>query len=271
VRALLPLGRFSLASRLSVRTLRRYETDGLLLPEKVDEETGQRLYDSEQLADARVIRSLRGLDVAPDRIRQVVTGRDTALLRQVVTDHHTRVRAEVVRRESIVTELDALLTGRGVDDRAVVRLKDLPAQQVVSTRVRTTLRGLPVVFAAAVGRLDRILRDAVGRRTGPTTVLHHGEEYDPKAVDVEIVVPIEGQVLPSRGIEVRTIEATLAAVTMHVGPYDSLDEGYRSVAVWVCENGYQLGNDPRETYLFGPDQAGPEQFRTEVSWPLTDL
>jgi DNA-binding transcriptional MerR regulator len=271
VRALLPLGRFSQASRLSAQTLHRYDADGLLLPERIDGGAGTWWYAPEQLADARVIRSLRELDVPVEQIRRILTGRDTALMRRVATDHRARVPAEAVRREAIVTELDTLLADRGPVRRTVVRVKDLPVQRVVSTRVRTTLQGLPVAFAAAVGRLDRVLRDAPGLRTGPTTVLYRGEEFDPQDMDVEIAVPVEGTVPTPRGVGVRQVEATLAAVTMYVGPYDSLDEGYWSVADWACENGYRLGGDPRETYLFGSERAGPEQFRTEVAWPLMDL
>jgi DNA-binding transcriptional MerR regulator len=271
VRGLLPRERFSHASRLSVRTLRRYDADGLLPPERVEADTGRQYYAPEQLADARVIRWLRELDVPLAQIRRILTGRDLELLRRVVIDDSAGGSVETARQESVVTELGRLLASRDSPGDAEVRLKDLPVQRVVSIRTRTTLRGLPVVFAAAVGRLDRVLRDAPGRRVGPTVALHHGEDFDPEDVDIEIAVPIEGTVPTPRGMGISQVEATMAAVTVHVGPYDSLDEGYRTLAVWVCANGYELDGGPRETYLFGPDRSGPDQFRTEVAWPVKDL
>lgn len=58
---MLAIGEFSRFTHLSVRTLRRYHESGLLVPAVVDEATGYRSYDPDQIATAQVIHRLREL------------------------------------------------------------------------------------------------------------------------------------------------------------------------------------------------------------------
>ena len=56
------IGQFSLMTRLSVRTLRKYHENGLLIPDYTDEETGYRYYGEQSIERAQVITGLRSLD-----------------------------------------------------------------------------------------------------------------------------------------------------------------------------------------------------------------
>ena len=60
---LLPIGMFSRASSLSIKALRSYHDAGILVPARVDPQTGYRNYTVDQLTDAAVIVRLRALDV----------------------------------------------------------------------------------------------------------------------------------------------------------------------------------------------------------------
>ncbi|WP_269856753.1 MerR family transcriptional regulator [Streptomyces sp. RPT161] len=70
---LLTIGAFAKASRLSPKALRLYDELGLLTPARVDPATGYRLYDPEQLEQARLVAWLRRLGVPLARIRQICT------------------------------------------------------------------------------------------------------------------------------------------------------------------------------------------------------
>lgn len=67
------IGDFSRATRLSAKTLRFYHQVGLLAPARVDPANGYRLYTTEQIADAQVIRHFRALDMPLEQIREVLT------------------------------------------------------------------------------------------------------------------------------------------------------------------------------------------------------
>ena len=56
---MIPIGRFAQLTGLTVRALRHYESQGLLMPARVDRESGYRYYAPEQLAEALHVRLLR--------------------------------------------------------------------------------------------------------------------------------------------------------------------------------------------------------------------
>ncbi|MEO1339197.1 MAG: MerR family transcriptional regulator, partial [Myxococcota bacterium] len=66
------IGQFSLMSRLSVRTLRRYHELGLLVPARIDEQSGYRYYGPAEVERARVITALRNLDFSLKEIGEII-------------------------------------------------------------------------------------------------------------------------------------------------------------------------------------------------------
>ncbi|HEX4312054.1 MAG TPA: AraC family transcriptional regulator [Acidobacteriaceae bacterium] len=60
-----------------------------------------------------------------------------------------------------------------------------------------------------------------------------------------------------------------AAVTIHSGPYDQLQNAYAAVEEWIAENGFRPNGVPWEAYLNDPaDHPNPQDWKTEVHWPL---
>ena len=72
----------------------------------------------------------------------------------------------------------------------------------------------------------------------------------------------EGEVEPSE------LPGGLAAVTVHVGPYDTMEPAYAALRTWVRAHGGEPAGDAWEVYFSGPD-ADPSSWRTEVVQPYT--
>jgi DNA-binding transcriptional MerR regulator len=68
---LLTIGAFARAAGLTPKALRLYDELGLLPPAAVDAESGYRLYDPQQLPQARLIAELRRIDMPLAEIRTV--------------------------------------------------------------------------------------------------------------------------------------------------------------------------------------------------------
>jgi DNA-binding transcriptional MerR regulator len=268
VQGLLSIGRFSQACRLSVRTLRRYGEEGLLVPALVDEANGRRYYSPAQLAEARLIRLLRDLELPLEEVAGLLADRDPAATRERLSAHRNRLEERLDRQRTVLGELDLLLAGGRPVAAPVVERRRLPEQLVVTARTTTPLAQLPGAFGAALGRVERHLHATGARRVGPTSAIYHGQDFDPEAVDVDVAVPVGGWVPVGPGIGVRTLPTADAVTVLHAGPYERLGDAYVALARWAADHGSDVGDDPRETYLVGPDRAGPDGLRTEVAWPL---
>ncbi len=102
---LMTIGTFSRASLLSIKALRNYHSSGLLVPAKIDPETGYRGYHVGQLADAAVIRKLRTLEVSLDDIAIIMAERDPDITAKVLAQHLSTMEERLAATRNIVDEL----------------------------------------------------------------------------------------------------------------------------------------------------------------------
>jgi DNA-binding transcriptional MerR regulator len=98
-------------SGLTVKALRHYDRIGLLVPATVDPETGYRYYRADQTAAARLIQTLRAVDVPLEQVRACIADpHDEEAIRSVLTVHRRRLQARVERMRGALHRIDHLLT-----------------------------------------------------------------------------------------------------------------------------------------------------------------
>ena len=74
VKRVFKIGEYSKLSMLTIKALRFYEKEGLLIPAHVDEWSGYRFYEASQLETAATIKALRQLDFSVEEIRVHLNG-----------------------------------------------------------------------------------------------------------------------------------------------------------------------------------------------------
>src|SRR5260370_33266987 len=72
----LPIGDFSRATHMSIKTLRHYHRVGLLEPAELDQFTGHRRYTIHQIPTAQVIRRSRWLAMPIEAVNDIPTAPD---------------------------------------------------------------------------------------------------------------------------------------------------------------------------------------------------
>lgn len=65
------IGDFSKMSKVTIKALRYYEKEGLIIPSYIDEFTGYRYYESKQLLEISRIVSLRQIGLSIDEIKKL--------------------------------------------------------------------------------------------------------------------------------------------------------------------------------------------------------
>ena len=119
VDGLMAIGEFSDRSGLSVKRLRTYAAEGLLVPAAVDPVSGYRYYSPGQLADAQVIDALRRADVPLADIRafmhQPSAEQLDAWVRQLHTDAEQRQEALAVARQVLAGGKDSMVPNVNTD------------------------------------------------------------------------------------------------------------------------------------------------------------
>jgi DNA-binding transcriptional MerR regulator len=269
---LLPIGMFSRASSLSIKTLRAYHEAGILVPAEVDRFSGYRSYTADQLADAAIVRRLRALDLPLDKVRDVIQARDPELTRRILAAHAVAMRARLEDTERIVAELQS---GVVSVTHTPVHIRFEAAMHTVRIASVVSEAAFPDWMAHAMRRLTGFLEESGMSPAGPAGALYMPEIADDGVENLEALIPVaEPPFVPAseREISIGEVPSASVAVLVHVGDYASMADTYRTLGAWIARNAENARERIREWYVVGPaDVDTPDQYRTEISWPIRDL
>jgi DNA-binding transcriptional MerR regulator len=126
------IGEFARRSHLSIKALRLYDKRRVLLPARIDEDSGYRYYDIAQLEDARLVAMLRQLDLSLAAIRKLLECDPVDAANQIAAHWRKVEFAHDARRELadyLVNRLNGKsyvmyeVTTREIPERSVLCLK----------------------------------------------------------------------------------------------------------------------------------------------------
>ena len=264
---LMPIGRFARAVRLSVKALRHYDEEGLLVPALVDRQTGYRYYARDQARDAVMIAMLRSLDLPLASIRAALGGspRD---LEAVLARETERVSRELEQRRRALRSLERIARA-GTLAPYTIAVREEPAHFVARLSGTTTAERLVEdstawVFAVMeeVARAGRPAQMPIVCMTEPpdtdgALVVHACASITPPPPRLGRAKPFE-------------IPAATCAWTLHRGSYDELGLAHHALFAWAQERGHDTRAAVREIYLNSPNEVAEEALETEVLLPLGD-
>jgi DNA-binding transcriptional MerR regulator len=241
----LTIGEFADRAELSVKALRLYAANGLLVPSHVDSSSGYRYYRPEQLPVAALIGRLRSAGMSLREIRRFLVDCDAATLDRY-EDRLVRELAD--RREALRAVRNMLKEGAMFE----VEVQKAPAQRYVSRTRRVRIEELEPFIIETI----RELREGA---SGAPFAVYHGEVNELSDGPVEVGVPRSDgdKLLPAGELAVTTAEGDECDFPHILGAYDA-------IARWAEEHGRKLDCSPREIYLNGDD----EPLRMQVAWPL---
>jgi effector-binding domain-containing protein len=265
---LVPIGRFSKMTRLSVRALRLYDENGLLRPAHVDPSSGYRYYDLGQANRAEAVRILRSVDMPLDEILAVLEADDPELVHKQLIVHRERLAERLAAQERMLAYLESLIQRKeGIMPYDVQIIEESP-QLIAATRVRTNLRRIGDDIGAGFGTLMQGLGNAGIGPSGAPLIVYHDMIDEETEGDIEICVPVTATIADGGAVYTRELEGGPMVSTVHHGPYQEIAPAYHTLTGWVSEHGHELAGPPRETYLNDPQVVAPEELLTRVDFPL---
>lgn len=268
---LVRIGLFSQLTRISVRMLRHYQQQGLLVPTKVDSESGYRFYAIEQLETARLITGLRGAGFSISATREVLDALDDPQrVRDLFAIQQDRLRAH---RRELDAEVAALA-------RMSVELREHPMEFDVRTIT------MPAMTVASLreniasydreGELWKKIMPLIGQSgatfpaEGIFGATFHDEDYKESDVDVEVWVQVAQPFTPITPLKcVEVPEQTVVTATLH-GDYSAMPQVTAAVGAYIAEHGLATG-PMFNVYRVGPTQnPDPSTWVTDVCFPVVD-
>jgi effector-binding domain-containing protein len=272
----IPLGRFSLITRLSPKALRYYDELGLLVPGSKDICTGYRYYTTAQIARGVSIKALCTLGFSPSEIGDLLAARDRgeeAVIGRLFGKRRGEIRSEVQRLQ----EIEALLVQQDAPLEILYMslsepvIKELAPMRVIALRgtgsYSETICRLMGALCATVALPEN--SSAGLRVTGPVMTLYHDKEYRETDADMECAIPIAGKVVvKDEKMEIRTIQGGTCLSLVYKGPYTGLHEAWSRVQAGVEKNRFRMAGPGREIYYNDPALVPESELLTELQQPV---
>lgn len=258
------IGSFSRITQLSVKTLRYYHEEGLLIPVKIDAQSGYRYYDAANLEKAMMIKTLRELEFGIDEIREITNQckKDKDVynylkLKQKEIDMRIKNNIKLKRKLKIFIEYSKGDT-RVMTDYDI-NVKNIESQLMASIR----FKGYYHEVGKAFGTIFRV----AGRYcNGNPFSLYYDKEYKEKEADIEACVPVRKEI-SHPGVVCRQLEAAKVISLMHKGSYEQLGRSYKKVFDYVNDKQLEMLSPSREIYVKGPGmffRGNPKKYITEI-------
>ncbi len=259
------IGEFSKITGLTVKTLRFYHQQGVLVPTHVDQQTGYRYYDQGKVEVAGIVSRLRGLDFTLSEITEILAHYDDEA---DILDYLVRQRQHVTAKIERFRDVDRLLNQVVTKEREArttmamadfqVEEKELEAILIAGVRMKAKYSDCGKGFAQIGKRFGRHI-------CGKAMLLHYDCEYK-EIADFEACMPIrKGKEV--EGISVRELAGGRAVTLLHKGPYEQLGPSYQKITDFIKEHGYEVECPTREVYIKGPGmifKGNPKNYLTEI-------
>lgn len=265
---LVPIGRFSQLSRLTVKQLRHYDRVGVLQPARVDDDSGYRYYTLSQIDQAVVIRLLRRADMSLEEIADLLKEDDAAAVGRRLREHRDRLEHRVEEMQSALTVLERVLEQKEGLTMYEVEVKDIPEQPVLMVCKQTTMDGIGDAMGAAFAELMGYMGRSGVAPVGPPLCVYSEDFDEERGGEMRVCMPVAPGATGEGAVEATVLPGGSMATTVHRGPYDTIGQAYGAVYGWIQEHGHQPAGPMREVYLTDPDEVPPEEYLTEICWPI---
>lgn len=263
------IGEFSKVTGLTVKTLRFYHEESLLVPSLIDPQTRYRYYNESQIELARSIAFLRTLEFPLNEIKTLLESKaaDEQLL-EAMQRHKASLQSRVSQYRKVIRLLDQFITEeRRFNDMAQsefsIQEKTLDPVAIAGIR----MNGRYSDCGKAFGKIGR----QMGRYIcGKPFLLHYDSEFKEEDADFEACMPVR-QAKEKPDISLRDLPAVRCVSLVHKGPYDQLGQSYAQVLRYVKDRGYTIVMPTREVYIKGPGmifKGNPKKYLTEIQIPI---
>ncbi len=270
---LMPIGRFSSLSRISVRMLRHYDTHGVLVPAHVDAATGYRRYDGAQLADAAALRRLRDVGFGVSAMGALLALRGGPAFDDALRAQRVELVAAADEAAARLRLIDQMLSEQESDMTDTVTLTTVPARTLVH------LRGTVPDYAGEGLLWQRFipaLQEQGIALGAPGGCIEHDDEFREADVDESVFVEVPAGTVAREPLGVLETPEQRAVAATVTGPYPrAIGRAHELIGAYLAVHGLVVSRTPDDpathhfnVYLDDPSTTPEEELRTRVFVPV---
>ena len=259
------IGLFAQMNRITVKALRFYEEQGLLLPAKIDEESGYRYYTMSQMETLHRILALKEAGFTIEDMKHLNASGDE---RGFLLRKKKALLEKIAELTLQLSKIDGYLMAGGNSLSAPVMVKTIP--ETVCAVMRRRIDSYDALFEI-MPELGGYMEDAGCVCALPeycfTQYLEPG--FQEAQILVEVCEAVTEKKADRGCLRFRTIPETRAACIYHKGSYRDFPKTYEVILRYIEENGYEICGNIRESYIDGVwNKDSEDEWLSEIQIPV---
>lgn len=261
------IGETASLTGFTAKTLRYYDSLGLIVPESRNKQNNYRYYSKKQIIDLLALKRLRDMGCNIKALRTVVESSDLRSLYEQIQLRFVELHQEILDREKILLEntdfSDRLkeaidLQGDGLDISYESFLADTCAIEEIPVcylfAEERTIPNYNVMETSVNFRVDLYnkCRSMGFELVGPEVTTYYTEplgQFITQNCKVRIGIEVENKVGCAH---ICTFGGFLAATAIHIGTYATMANSHIKLIRWINSHGYEVAGEVSERFMMSP-------------------
>ena len=260
------IGMFANMNRVTIKALRYYDEQKLLVPVYVDEENGYRYYAAGQMAQLHRIIALKNMGFSIDDIRKIIDGAEE---KSFLLEKKQEILKEIAVLTDKLSQVESYLARESINLSAPVLIKEIP--QVIVCTMKRRIKSYDALFEL-IPQMGAQMELLGCKCAQPAYCFTHYLEsgYKEEDIPVEICEAVTEKKRDSGDIAFKVFpKVPMAACIFHKGSYNTLHKSYAMLLQYIEENGYEICGNIRESYIDGVwNKETENEWLTEIQIPV---
>lgn len=263
------IGMFANMNRVTIKTLRYYDEQKLLVPVYVDEENGYRYYAAGQMEQLHRIIALKNMGFSIDDIRKIIDGAEE---KSFLIEKKQEILKELAALTKKLSQVESYLSKESINLSAPVLIKEIP--QVTVCTMKRRIKSYDALFEIMPQMGAQMeLSDCKCAQPAYCFTQYLEPEYKEEDILVEICEAVTEKKQNSGDIVFKIFpKIPMSACIFHKGSYNTLPDSYAMLLQYIEENGYEICGNIRESYIDGVwNKETESEWLTEIQIPVKPL
>lgn len=260
------IGMFANMNHVTIKALRYYDEQKLLVPVYVDEENGYRYYAAGQMAQLHRIIALKNMEFSIDDILKIMDGAEE---KSFLLEKKQEILKEIAVLTDKLSQVESYLARESINLSSPVLIKEIP--QVIVCTMKRRIKSYDALFEL-MPQMGAQMELSDCKCAQPAYCFTHYLEsgYKEEDILVEICEAVTEKKQDSGDIAFKVFpKVPMAACIFHKGSYNTLHKSYAMLLQYIEENGYEICGNIRESYIDGVwNKETENEWLTEIQIPV---
>lgn len=263
------IGDFSKMSKVTIKALRHYEKEGLLIPSYVDENTGYRYYESNQLVDISKIVAFKQIGFSLSEIKKIMN--QTLDMKTMLNQKKEELQENITESYCRLSKINYLLEEKNMESEIFEKV--VPSYYVYYKEGILKDYSGSSQFIQESGMECLKLNPSI-KCVEPDYCFVNYLDGGYKKENIKIrysqaVVKEKEPFKENDSIKFKQLEEETCICIYHKGAYEELGNSYNKILKYIEENHYEIKDSPRECYIDGIwNKEDVSEWLTEIQIPI---